>query len=471
MITKHSKQNLFFLKVIFFTVLFTITSLLLILNYIKTQENTLNNRIYPNVYVDNINVGWKTNNEAINIVSKKYKNLNKIKITIEFDNTPIATFSAKKINIESDTKEVIDRAHLIGRMSYFIPRFQQRFLTIFNLKKYNFVTSVKYKKEPIEEFIQFTEETYNKPAKNALFKFENEKVISFRQEENGLKIESEKFLSDFNKAIFNLKSGPQNIKIKLNSKIIKPEITLAKANNFGIEELIATGQSNFSHSIPERIHNITLASSKFNGILIPPNKEFSFNENIGDISVSTGYKPAYIIKAGKTVLGDGGGVCQVSSTIFRAALNSGLPITERSAHAYRVSYYEQDSKPGFDATVYNPTVDLKFKNDMGNYILIQTEIDLENNILTFNFYGKRDGRTIEISPVLVYDVQPPLPDSYQEDPTIKRGITKQVDFPAWGAKAEFVYKVKKNNKITFEKKFYSSYRPWQAIYLVGTGDF
>jgi hypothetical protein len=103
--------------------------------------------------------------------------------------------------------------------------------------------------------------------------------------------------------------------------------------------------------------------------------------------------------------------------------------------------------------------------------LIQTDIDYTNNILTFSFYGKRDGRVIEISPVLIYDIQPPLPDMYQDDPTIKRGITKQVDFPAWGAKAEFVYKVMKNNQILFEKKFYSSYKPWQAVYLVGTGDF
>jgi vancomycin resistance protein YoaR len=444
---------------------------ILILNYIKAQENLLDDGIYPNVFIDNVNMGWKPKTQAVGEINKKYDYLKKINISIKYDREIIATYSAQKAQLKTDVEEVADRAYLIGRMEYILPRLQQRFLTIFKLKKYNFETTIKYDKNLFKDFIEIKEQTYNKPAKNALFKFENNRVVEFRKEENGLKLNSEKFLNDIDVAIYKLKNNSKNISIKLESKIIKPEITLSKANNFGIEELIGSGKSNFSHSIPERVHNISIATSKFNGVLIPPNKMFSFNKTVGDISASTGYKPAYIIKSGKTVLGDGGGVCQVSSTVFRAALNSGLPILERSAHAYRVSYYEQDSKPGFDATVFAPSVDLKFRNDTNNYILIQTEIDYINNILVFNFYGKKDYRTVEISPVLVYDVQPPLPDSFQDDPTLRRGITKQVDFPAWGAKAEFFYKVKKNNQIIFEKKFYSSYKPWAAVFLVGTGDF
>jgi vancomycin resistance protein YoaR len=87
--------------------------------------------------------------------------------------------------------------------------------------------------------------------------------------------------------------------------------------------------------------------------------------------------------AGKTVLGDGGGICQVSTTLFRAALNSGLPISEYHAHAYRVGYYENDAKPGLDATVFGPTVDFKFINNTPASILIQTIVDKENNKLLF----------------------------------------------------------------------------------------
>ena len=170
-------------------------------------------------------------------------------------------------------------------------------------------------------------------------------------------------------------------------------------------------------------------------------------------------------------MGDGGGVCQVSTTLFRAALNAGLPIVERTAHAYRVGYYENDSKPGFDATVFSPYVDLKIRNDTPASILIQTEIDKENNLLYFRFFGKKDTRRIEISPVTVYDVVSPLPEMRQDDPTLKKGVVKQVDFPAWGAKAIFSYKVTRGGgEVSFEKKFLSVYRPWAAVYLVGTSD-
>ena len=128
-------------------------------------------------------------------------------------------------------------------------------------------------------------------------------------------------------------------------------------------------------------------------------------------------------------MGDGGGVCQVSTTFFRAALNTGLPITERHAHAYRVGYYENDSGPGLDATIFSPDVDLKIKNDTPGAILIQTEIDKENNLLYFRLYGKKDGRTAEISPVTVTSEQPPLPPLYQDDLTLKKGVTKQINFP------------------------------------------
>lgn len=437
-------------------------------NHVVLQDKLLSSKIYPHVYIDNQDVGRKSKDEAINLFSKQNSKLQKTSLTVVYKDEPIATFSAQKLNIHLNIRDVVERAYLIARVSYLPSRIQQKIDTLFNLGRYDFQTSVTHDQTKIHEFLSFIESKYNKPARDALFKFENNRVVSFRKEQNGIKIESEKFSSDVNQAIVSLKDSPGNKVIKLQDKIIKPEITLAKSNQFGIEELIAEGKSNFSGSIAERIHNIVLATSKFNGILIPPNQTLSFNESVGDISATTGFRQAYIIKGGKTVLGDGGGVCQVSTTLFRAAMNAGLPIAERTAHAYRVGYYEYDSKPGFDATVYAPSVDLKIKNDTSSHILVQTEI--VGSILYFRLYGKNDGRRIEISPVSVWDVLPPLPELRQDDPTLKKGVIKQVDFPAWGAKAKFNYKVTKNGEVSFEKEFYSAFRPWQAVYLVGTAD-
>lgn len=470
MIPNQVKKNLFFLRLLFFLSVFVFFVGVYFLNYILIVEKNLEGKIYPNVYIDNVNTGGKTKKEIISVFSKKNKDLGKSRITVVYKEIPIATLSAQKLNLKSDIEDMTERAYLIGRVSHLPSKIYQKLGTVLNLARYDFQTKISYDKNVASDFITNVEQRYNKSAKNALFKFENNRVVSFRQEEKGVSLQSEKFLKDIDDVVLGFKNSHGEKTIILSDKIIEPEITLAKANQFGIEEEIGEGKSNFAGSIPERIHNIILASSKFNGVLIPAGEEFSFNQTVGDISSITGYKPAYIIKGGKTVLGDGGGVCQVSTTLFRAVLNTGLPIVERVAHAYRVGYYENDSKPGFDATVYAPSVDLKFKNDTPASILIQTEVDPATSSLTFRLYGKKDGRGVEISPVLVYDVQPPLPEIRQDDPTLKKGVVKQVDFPAWGAKATFTYKVTKGSDVVFEKKFFSSYRPWQAVYLVGTAD-
>jgi vancomycin resistance protein YoaR len=172
---------------------------------------------------------------------------------------------------------------------------------------------------------------------------------------------------------------------------------------------------------------------------------------------------------GKTVLGDGGGVCQVSTTLFRAVLSAGLPVVERRAHAYRVGYYEQGFGPGLDATVYSPTTDFKFKNNTDAYLLIQTEIDLNNLALTFEIYGTDDGRIATTSKPVITSQSSPAEDLYVDDPTLKAGVIKQIEHRAYGAKVIFDYKVIRNGEELINQKFVSNYRSWQAVYLRGTG--
>ena len=211
-----------------------------------------------------------------------------------------------------------------------------------------------------------------------------------------------------------------------------------------------------------------MAAGRINGILIAPNEEFSFDKALGDVSAFTGYQQAYIIQNGRTVLGDGGGVCQVSTTFFRALLNAGLPITQRRAHAYLVGYYEQDSPPGLDATVYVPSVDLKFRNDTDNYILVQTQVDPDNQQLFVFLYGTSDGRSVNLTAPVVTGRTPAPADLYQDDPTLAKGIIRQVDYSAEGAKVSFTRIVTKNDKKIISETFVSNYAPWQSIFLRGT---
>lgn len=310
----------------------------------------------------------------------------------------------------------------------------------------------------------------DRPPQNALFNFRQGKVTGFKPAIDGQKLDQERTVELLVDAFNGLEKEKNEIAlVSLPIALTKPEIATEEVNNLGIKELIGKGESWFRGSISSRIHNIKLASQKLNGILIPPGETFNFNKVLGDVSAQTGFKQAYIIKDGRTVLGDGGGVCQVSTTLFRAVLKAGLPIIERRAHAYRVYYYEQNYQTGIDATVFDPTADLKFKNDTSAHILIQSYIDIPNYKLTFDLFGTGDGRKITISPSRMWDQTPPPPDLYQDDPTLPVGAVKQVDWKSWGAKVAFDWKVVRGNEVLQERVFYSHYRPWQAVFLRGTG--
>ena len=309
----------------------------------------------------------------------------------------------------------------------------------------------------------------DRQPQNPVFVFEGGRVKEFTASKDGVEVQKEELIgliTDNLKLLEESDQASASIEIPVNKTA--PKITTGDVNNLGIKELIGRGISRFKGSIPNRIHNIVLASSRFKGVLVPPGETLSFNQLLGDVSELTGFKQAYVIKEGKTVLGDGGGVCQVSTTLFRAALGAGLPIVERVAHAYRVGYYEQDSVPGFDATVYSPSPDLKIKNDTPGHILIQPAVDTKTATLIFEIYGTNDGRIATTSKPIISSQTPPPEDLYVDDPTIPVGQTKQIDYKAWGARVSFNYSVTRAGEVIYKKTFVSNYRPWQAVYLRGT---
>ncbi len=315
----------------------------------------------------------------------------------------------------------------------------------------------------LSSLIEEVAERIETEPKDAVFEFVDGRVKEFKPEVVGVLVDKPKLASQIEEAI---KEKKDSVEIAVINE--EPKIKAGDINNFGIKELIGVGKSSFDHSIPGRVFNVNLAASRINGVIVPPGEEFSFNKVVGEISRQTGYQTAYVISQGKTVLGDGGGVCQVSTTVFRAALNFGFPITERKAHAYRVGYYEQDSPPGIDATIFSPTTDLKFLNDTGHHILIQTKVDTKNLTMRVEIYGTHDGRKAVITKPVITSQSPAPATAYVDDPTLPKGVTKQIDWAATGAKVNFDYKVERGGEVLFERKFVSNYQPWRAVYLVGT---
>ncbi len=250
----------------------------------------------------------------------------------------------------------------------------------------------------------------------------------------------------------------------------------ATAESLGITELVSQHTSYFYGSSRERVQNIQAAASRFHGLLVPPGATFSMADALGNISLDNGYAEALIIVGGQTIKGVGGGVCQVSTTLFRTAFFGGYPIVERHAHAYRVSYYEKTygnridpNLAGLDATVYVPIVDFKFTNDTPYWLLMETYVNPNASSLTWKFYSTSDGRTVEwktTGPVNIVDPPKPL---YKENSDLKEGEIKQVDWEAKGAEVTVTRTVYRNGQVYFTDRIYTRYQPWQAVYEYGPG--
>lgn len=432
-------------------------------------EKTYKDKIYPGVRIDGISFGGKTKDDVDNYFSQKNKPFKTFKITLAFESN-IATISGEELSVAYDGKLGSTQAYAIGRSGHFFSDIYQKWKAA--TTGINLPSVLKMNTDLVDDTLSSLSSSIDIFPQDALFQFESGKVNVFKLSQPGRELdraETKKLiLAYINTLSQDGELAPQSIKIDLPVKLVSPKIATEDSNNLGIKELLGVGTSKFAGSIAGRVHNIVLAASRINGHLVPPETVFSFNDTLGDVSASTGFEPAYIIKDGRTVLGDGGGVCQVSTTLFRAALKSGLPIVERHPHSYRVGYYEQDSLPGIDATVFAPSYDLKFKNDTGNYLLIQAKADPQNYTLAFEIYGTSDGRSAEITkPVISSQIAPP-PDLYQDDPTLPVGTVKQVDWKAWGAKVNFDYKVTRNGETIFQKSFFTNYQPWQSVFLRGT---
>lgn len=297
-------------------------------------------------------------------------------------------------------------------------------------------------------------------VQNAKLEIENGRVTKFQASHDGRELN----LEQSTEAINNLLALGTGSTVELAVDIIPTQVTTGDVNDLGIKEIVGVGQSDFSGSPVNRRHNIATGASIINGLLIKPEEEFSLIKALGKIDGEHGFKPELVIKGNRTIPEFGGGLCQVGTTMFRVILRSGLPVTERRPHSYRVSYYEP---AGMDATIYNPHPDVRFINDTGHHLLLQTEIN--GDILSFTFWGTKDDRKILIDPdpPTIYNIIRPAPTKYIETLDLAPGVKKCTESSHNGATTEFNYTVTYPDGEIKEDFFKSVYVPWQAVCLVG----
>ncbi len=312
----------------------------------------------------------------------------------------------------------------------------------------------------IYEFLGPIAAAVNIEAKDAKFKLDGKRVVEFQASQDGKELNLEASYQKINQQIIIGDSSDVDLVVEVSPA----KVSTGDINDLGIKESIGRGVSNFAGSPVNRRHNIAVGARTLNGILIEPGEEFSLLKALGEINAEVGYKPELVIKGDRTIPEYGGGLCQIGTTTFRAALYSGLPITQRRSHSYRVVYYEP---AGMDATIYNPSPDMKFINDTGHYILFTTRI--EGNELIFEFYGTKDGRKVEISPnpPSIFNITSSGQPRYIETDELAPGEKKKIESAHKGADTYFKYTVTYPDSEVKETDFNSHYVAWPEVWLVG----
>lgn len=314
----------------------------------------------------------------------------------------------------------------------------------------------------------------NRSAENARFYFDDEtrQLVLIQSAKSGRTLDVDATIQAINQALI---QGEHTVNLVVHET--PPAVTdNATAESLGIRELVGSAVTYFYGSSQARIQNIQTAAARFHGVLIAPGETFSMGKVLGDVSLDNGYAEALIIYGGKTIKGVGGGVCQVSTTLFRAVFFAGYPIVERHSHAYRVSYYEQTASgqidpglAGLDATVYFPLVDFKFVNDRPYWLLMETYVNVGARRITWKLYSTSDGRQVDWNTSGLLNVVPAPKPRFEPNPDLEAGEIKQVDWAADGADVIITRIVRRAGEVLFQDEFRTHYEPWQAICQFGPG--
>jgi len=412
-------------------------------------------RIFPNVKIAGLPVSDLSKAEAGESLKNVLDDLSSQEIKIEFEKE--YTTSWDELGIVFASAESINRAYEVGRGMNPLKTYPELWAIFVNNQGIRLIPEYTADDKTFAEYIYGLDEEIAVKMQNAKLEIENGRAKIFQPQVRGRKVNGENFMANLEEAI-----GRGQSQVKLAVDYFDPEVTLASLNNQGINELVARGESDFSGSPANRRHNISTGAARFDGLIIPAGQTFSFIKNLGDVSGATGYREELVIKGDETTPEYGGGLCQVSTTAFRAILNGGYPVVARQNHSYRVAYYEP---AGTDATIYQPYPDLKFTNDSGGSILIDTYII--GNKLYFDFYSTKMEREVELDGPHIYNITEYPEPVYIETNQIAFGQTKQVDIAHRGADTILYRKIYENGELTQTDEFRSHYIPWPAKYLVG----
>lgn len=429
---------------------------IIVYGYHSVKQKVNTDTIYSGISIDGIDMGGKTREEAVDLLESKIQNSHEKKEIVLYYGDQNWVIPYKQWGFATDYRSVVDRAYQIGRTG----TLWQRYNLIKDLEKNNreFTLNFEYDGSKINEVIAEIKNHFSNEPKNAIIQRINGKFV-IQEEAVGLEVDEPKSKEAIKSMLDSQKSGKVEIQVIEN----KPEITTETLGK--IKDKLGGYTTKYNANGNGRDKNLQVAASKLNGTVILPNRILSVNETIGPTTKENGYYQAPVIVSGKLVPGYGGGVCQIATTTYNAALLSELEVVERSNHSLPVGYIDLSR----DATVAGTTIDLKFKNNTEYPIYVESMADKGD--LTVNVYGyetRNAARTIDFEPVVIEKIPPP-PGKMIEDPSLPKGTRVTNQSGKYGYKAKLYKLIYENGELVNKEAVnYSYYRPVAGEVRVGT---
>ncbi|HEX9017298.1 MAG TPA: VanW family protein, partial [Chloroflexota bacterium] len=307
----------------------------------------------------------------------------------------------------------------------------------------------------------------DQPKVNPRFDWNGGRPKLLRAGQDGMKLDREKAVS----AVLSAIAGDART---VQLPIVVDQATAASVDpaSLGLKDLIESATTSFAGSVPEKQHNIRTAAARLNGVLLAPGDVFSFNAELGPTTLKSGFQIGFGIAVTngemQTVPSVAGGICQVATTLLHSVFNAGYQIEERYPHAYWIQSYGLPPKgmTGLDATVDDPYLDFKFKNNTDNFVLIQTNVD--GTTLEFDLYGTKPKWRVEIDKPVISNVVKPDPATVrQEEPTWAVGRELWVERATDGMDVVVTRRVIDGGEVrTLNLK--SHYEPSRNVLMVGS---
>lgn len=438
-------------------ILFSFITLASVVGFTAYQYSNFkswSNLIYPGVKIEGEDISGKTQKEAKDIIQKKYGAITNKKLNISVgDKNYILDYS--KMNPKYNIEDTVNEAFQYGKEDNIIKKYK----IIKGKESKEYKLKFSYDSKPVKELIASIEKEVNKDPVNASLKGSGGD-FTVVPEQNGMKLQKDKLEKEVSAKINGDLKSDTNIKAPI--EVINARITADKISS--IDGRISSYSTNYgSISSSERANNIVLATKSINGTILMPGDVFSFNDAVGERTADRGYQAAPVIIGNQVDSGLGGGICQVSSTLYNAVLKANIKSVERAHHTLPSHYVPL----GLDATVDYGNIDYKFKNTLDYPIYI--EGSTYGGVVAFNIYANKSlANTVTELISNVYDtIQPGV--KYIDDPTMLEGQTEQTQNPSTGFKAKVIKRTSQNGKLISEEVISDDYyKPVDAIIKRGT---